>query len=142
MDLPNDIKQLIFIHCGWKQYYELCKEHALGIRLKLLDDLQTIDCDWKQYYELCKEHALEIRLNLINDLPTIEKICEEKMEYLCIVRYLHENGEPIAYNAVSWACENGHFNIVKYFHIHLLQLLVLSLYYLPNYHRVYYHRQL
>ena len=53
MDLPNDIKQLIFACCDWKQYYELCIDHGMPMRLKLL-----------------------------NDLPSIKDICQEKIEYL------------------------------------------------------------
>ena len=53
MDLPNDIKQLIFTFCDWKQYYELCVKHGLLLRLKLLDDLPTIE-------EICKENGIEL----------------------------------------------------------------------------------
>ena len=92
MDLPNDIKQLIF-SC----------------------------CDWKQYYELCIEYGMPLRLKLLNDLPSIEYICNEKIEYFEIVKYLHkihENGAPIAKNAINWASSNEHFEIVKYLHVH------------------------
>ena len=71
MDLLNDVKQLIFSYCGWKQYYELCIKHKMPLILKLL-----------------------------NNLPSIEYICEEKTEYVEIVKYLYENGIPITADAI------------------------------------------
>ena len=87
MDLLDDIKQIIFTYCDWKQYHELCEDNGLQIRLKQLDDL-----------------------------PNIEELCKETKEYLEIVKYLHENGAPITENAINWASLKGHFEIVKYLH--------------------------
>ena len=51
MDLLDDIKQLVFTYCDWKQYYELCEDHRLPLRLKLLNDLPNIEQLCKRFVE-------------------------------------------------------------------------------------------
>ena len=85
--------------------------------MDLLDDVKHLIftyCDWKQCHELCGLYGIPLILKQLRGLPTIEKVCEEKKEFVEVVMYLHVCGAPITETAVELACQNGHFNIIKY----------------------------
>ena len=45
MDLPNDIKQLVFVYCNWKQCLEISVHFNVHIIPKLLYDLPVDNID-------------------------------------------------------------------------------------------------
>src|SRR5688572_8477815 len=76
--------------------------------------------DWKEYYEVCKYLNINLKLNVYFrnylHLMSIDEICNEKEEYLDIVKFLHSINKPYTESAINWASYHGHLEIVKFLH--------------------------
>ena len=74
--------------------------------------------DWREYYKLCKHMNIDLRLNIYfrNNSQTlkIDNICNEKEEYLEVVKFLNSINAPYTEYAMNWASENGHLEVVEF----------------------------
>ncbi len=73
--------------------------------------------NWKEYYHTCKHLNIDLRLNIYfrdnNQNLTVNNICEEKKEYLEVVKFLHSINAPYTEYAMNSASANGHLEVVK-----------------------------
>ena len=85
---PKNITFEILYFLEWKEFYKILQHNGLNIQEQL------------KIYVKCN--------NSLNNL-TIDKVCENEIEYLEVVKYLHSIGAECTVDAMYHASRSGAF---------------------------------